>query len=591
MKPMHHLQPLRKRLARLCRRRRRFRRATAASGLAIAVLWALAGVFALDWYFQRNVDLWQRLFLLILAAGGVVYAFSRFVRPWLGQREDVTDMALLVQRQAGIDSDVVAALQFESSDASQWGSPQLETAVIDRVAARQRNIDVMASVPHEPLAWRLKVLAATAVVWAALGVLAPQHVLVFFRRLALGAEHYPTRTQVQTITVNGKNVDLSAGGEAAVHVPCGQTVHFEVAAVGGLPASDADRVELSTQGRSLTANIPLKLAHGDDDAGQVKYRGEFVGLAQSALFQVYVGDTWTDPFMLSVTPLPDVEIQAEVVPPAYARQSTDQPQKNLPRGRRQFSVLSGSQVRLTLDSDRPLQSAEATLAGKAHHMQPAGKSAAGKELWTLATDGTPLASVAQEVPFSIQVRDPEGQTLDQPLKGIVSIEPDQPPGITATTKTTLVLTTGSPNIEYKAADDHALGCIWLTWEAVAGDADVQPAATNGASAGNAAPADRREGRIEIDRFSLDAGLRSQEGNYALPLRSLPLKPGDTLKVTFHVSDYRGPAPAETVDADPPLVFQVTDLPGFLSSMYDSDQKSAGALEDLRKKHSGLGESQ
>ena len=70
-----------------------------------------------------------------------------------------------------------------------------------------------------------------------------------------------------------------------------------------------------------------------------------------------------------------------------------------------------------------------------------------------------------------------------------------------------------------------------------------------------------------------------------------MKPGDTLKVTFHVSDYRGPAAAATVDADPPLVFQVTDLHGFEASMYEADQKSAGALEDIRKKHSGLGETQ
>ncbi len=102
------------------------------------MLWALAGVFALDWCFQRNVDLLQRLLLLGLAAAGVIWAFARFALPWLGKHEDVTEMALLVQRQTGIDSDLVAALQFESPDAEHWGSPQLETAVIDRVATEQK---------------------------------------------------------------------------------------------------------------------------------------------------------------------------------------------------------------------------------------------------------------------------------------------------------------------------------------------------------------------------------------------------------------------------------------------------------------------
>ena len=45
---------------------------------------------------------------------------------------------------------------------------------------------------------------------------------------------------------------------------------------------------------------------------------------------------------------------------------------------------------------------------------------------------------------------------------------------------------------------------------------------------------------------------ASEADYRLPLQSLPLKPGDTLKVTFHASDYRGPAAAATADADPPL---------------------------------------
>ena len=151
-----------------------------------------------------------------------------------------------------------------------------------------------------------------------------------------------------------------------------------------------------------------------------------------------------------------------------------------------------------------------------------------------------------------------------------------------------MLPTGSPNIHYEAADDHALGCIWLTWEATSGDADVRRP-TIGCTPATAAG--KREGRIEVCRFPPEAPPRSREGDYPLALESLPLKPGDTLKVTFHASDYRGPAAAATVDADPPLVFQVTDLHGFEASMYEADQKSAGALEDIRKKHSGLGETQ
>ncbi len=118
-----------------------------------------------------------------------------------------------------------------------------------------------------------------------------------------------------------------------------------------------------------------------------------------------------------------------------------------------------------------------------------------------------------------------------------------------------MLPTGSPTIHYEASDDHALGRIWLTWEATAGDV----------SDGTSATAEKREGLVEVCRFPPEASPRSQEADYPLALGSLPLKPGDTLKVTFHASDYRGPAAAATVDADPPLIFQVTDLPGFEAS--------------------------
>ena len=592
MKQPQHLRPLHKRLARLRRRRRRFRRATAISALAIAVLWALAGVFALDWHFQRNVDLLQRLLLLGFAAAAVIWAFARFALPWLGKREDETDMALLVERQTGIDSDLVAALQFESAEAAGWGSTQLETAVIDRVANRQKNLDVMAAMPHQPLALRLKLLLATATVWALLGLLAPEYVRVFFQRLAFGAQHYPSQTRLAAVTVNGKSVDFSLPRDAAVRIPYGHAVRFEVAVAGLQPASG--RVELSLAGHGPAAHVPLKRPDDDGDPPLAQYRGEYPALNQSARYQVYLGDAWTEPLLLKVTPLPVVEMEAEVVLPVYARQSAAGTRysgsvQELPRGMRHFSVLAGSEVRLRLDSDRPLEAAEVKSGEKTYPMQradrthhaprdvlPSAATSDGGEVWTLATAGTPLASVAEQLKYSIQVHDAEDQTWEQPLEGSIAIEPDLPPAIAAATKTPIVLPTGSPTMHYEASDDHALSGIWLTWEATSGDASQ---------------VEQREGRIEVCRFSPEASPRSREGDYRLPLQSLPLRPGDTLKVIFHVRDYRGPATAASVDADPPLVFQVTDLPGFLASQYDADQKTSGVLEDLHKKHTGVGEKQ
>ncbi len=125
---------------------------------------------------------------------------------------------------------------------------------------------------------------------------------------------------------------------------------------------------------------------------------------------------------------------------------------------------------MQLDSDRTIAAGEVTIAGQPYALKRADAPANGREVWTLATSGTPLASVADKLSYSIQVHDAEGQTLERPLEGSIGIEPDLPPGIMVSTKTPIVLPTGSPNIHYEAADDHALGRIWLTWEATADDA-------------------------------------------------------------------------------------------------------------------------
>ena len=120
----------------------------------------------------------------------------------------------------------------------------------------------MAAMPRQPLARRRKVLIATMAAWALVGFLAPGHVRVFFQRLAFGSQHYPAATQLVAITVNGKHVDPLSPGEAAVHVPYGEAVHFVVTVGGSQPA--AGRVELSTQSRGPAANVPLEPSPGGD---------------------------------------------------------------------------------------------------------------------------------------------------------------------------------------------------------------------------------------------------------------------------------------------------------------------------------------
>src|SRR3954469_6101143 len=137
---MSKLSQLRARLGALRRRRQGVRWGTAYSAVFIALLLALGGAFLVDFALEMNKV--QRLVLLAIVIGAVVWAFRRFALPWLGQSESELDVALWVERQQHIDSDLVAALQFEEQRSHEWGSGQLRTAVVDYVAEFGRSIDV-----------------------------------------------------------------------------------------------------------------------------------------------------------------------------------------------------------------------------------------------------------------------------------------------------------------------------------------------------------------------------------------------------------------------------------------------------------------
>src|SRR5688572_2058688 len=155
---MTKLQPLKSHLSALRHRRWRLRTGTALAGVLVAALWTLSMLGVMDWLVEP--DRLLRVVLLLIAAGVIVWGWRHFPLPLLGQHESELEMALLVERQQHIGSDLVAALQFESPTAAKWGSPQLETAVIDYVAEFGREIDVFQGLSTEQFRRRAMLLGA-----------------------------------------------------------------------------------------------------------------------------------------------------------------------------------------------------------------------------------------------------------------------------------------------------------------------------------------------------------------------------------------------------------------------------------------------
>ncbi len=206
---MSKLRTLRSQLGSLRRSRQSVRLATALAAIMVAVTWTLAGIFAIDLLFHWSgfpLDPMQRLLLLIIGFGVLAWAYVKYSAPFLGQSETELEMALFVERQQGIESDLVAALQFETPKAKEWGSEQLEGAVIDYVADLGKGLNVYEGFSRTQMMRRAMTLVGTVVVAASVTLVAGDYVGVFLNRLLLGSAHYPSDTQIRVVTINKKVV-------------------------------------------------------------------------------------------------------------------------------------------------------------------------------------------------------------------------------------------------------------------------------------------------------------------------------------------------------------------------------------------------
>jgi hypothetical protein len=249
---MTKLHPLRRQLSSLRRARQSVRWTTAYSALVTAVLLVLAGVLLLDVGFQKLVHIPlgvpERVVLMLVGGGVLLWAFTRYTLPLLGVKETDLEMALLVERQQRIDSDLVAALQFESPQAATWGSPQLETAVVDYVAVFSPRLNVFEGFSREQMVRRGLLLTVTSAAVVAFALLLPDYANIFLNRLLLAAMHYPTDTVIEQVMIDDEVVlvrerhrTLPARTKSAQ----GQPLAFAVLCSGKLPADGLARLSSS----------------------------------------------------------------------------------------------------------------------------------------------------------------------------------------------------------------------------------------------------------------------------------------------------------------------------------------------------------
>ncbi len=567
---MSELSILHRRLRRLQRRRRWMRRGLAATTAGLVILSVTVALFLTDWLLEMSRP--ERVLAMIGAVVFSIWAVRRLVRPWLGKHETELDAALWVERQQQIDSELVAALQFESPQAHQWGSVELEQAVIGRAAAIGAKIDVMRGVSIRPLLRRGLWLAASVAVAAAGVWFFPQHAATFADRLLLGTSRYPTATKIDTLRINGQSIVLR-GDQLRVKCPYGQPVDFEAKCSGRLPP--AGRAELRTR-----AGGTISLAMEPGPAEHV-YRGQLPRLVESVKHEVYMGDARTDPGWLDVVPLPVIDLELVVTPPPYSGAGAT---PVVFGGLRQIAVLEGSRVELRIGSDKPLRQAILKLDDQPFELtcREARAKAAGeaggvsslerREHWTLAPAGTPLESVTDLVRYSIQVTDTDGLGLERPLSGVIRIKPDDPPRIVASAVTRHVLPAARPTIAFEAADDHGLARVVVRPEVTRADGQVE--ATED---------------LQVFVHEKSSALRtSLQESYRLNLAPLELAKGDQVKIVLEALDFRGPRQGKIAQTEP-ILFEVTDEQGILAALSESDRESARQLQTMIERQLDVGE--
>jgi hypothetical protein len=555
------LASLRERIDAVRRQRAATRRTVALATLAIAIVTIAVGVFLGDWLLALPKP--ARFALLVGAAGLLAWCYVKYVRPWLLVRESDLDLAILVEKQHGVDSDLVAALQFDSPRSAEWGSGSLRGAVIDYVAEFSREWRVPSQVAHAAVRSRLGVLGALVACLIAGVVARPDFARVFINRVLLGSMHYPTRTRIESLTIGGKPVDLGRGSAAVASSPIGQPVVFEVGLAGVIP--EAGQVRLRSAG-GPEADLDLR-PDADQPAGA--YSAKLPRLLESVEVEVLAGDAWTDPITLRVVPLPIVETELSATAPSYARDGdAGEPP---PRGARQIAVLEGSQVSLGVTcGNKRLESATLVVDGAEHPLRPGGKDGQ----WTLPVEESPLSRIVQPVRFEVKVVDEDGLSPETPVTGSIRIKSDALPQVFADMQTRLTLPEAAPRLDWTVADDHGIRAVTLL---------VEPLPAQGAPGADAAAARPEPRTITVAEMPAAGWLGIEslplKGSAAIALKSLGLKKGDQVRVTLQATDYRGESEGRTISSDP-IVVDVTDEPGLLASLYESDERGARQLEAI-----------
>ena len=580
---MTKLATLNSHIRSLRNRRATARSATAWSAVLLAVLWSLLVFFAVDWALSLTVL--QRVILIAVAVGVVAWVFRSKALPWLTVKETDLDVALLVEKKQKIDSDLVAAIQFESPQAADWGSHQLEDAVVDYVAEFSRGWNVFDGFTREKFAKRAMAVAATGILIALLYFAVPGHFRAFLNRLALGAQHYPSDTQIEYATISGAEFKTEPDGDPnGGNYPYGQPLKFRVMCSGDLPESGLIKLDAAN---GLATEIEVERVEESAGVpapeGKAFYEGELPRLVDTLECQMFFGDAYTDPRTLFVLPLPVIEATLVGTPPSYARGSKRGDVKRSTA--KQFKTLEGSRVdievvcknknlkEVTLVIDRPTEFDSTVSYERDSENRPIFKLTASEgdeddddqQIWRLSGKNTPLDMVrGGGVAYHLDIVDEHGMRPDRAISGSIVAEPDMPPTAKLAIVTNYWLPEAKPELSYRISDHYGVKQAVLDLEILRGETG-----------------ETEKRSVSMPKISgpIPATKLPAEDVTPLDLKQFGLAKGDEVTIQLRVSDDRGENEGVIGTSDS-LKLIITDADHIRALALDPDKHSVEQLDRI-----------
>lgn len=537
---MNDITPLRNCLDRWAKRRLLARRALVVAQFGAVASSAMLAAFALD--DAMRLPAAARAVMLCSGAGAAVWAGRRWLVPRWRSRESTVEMALLIERRQRLESDLVAALQFESPVARRWGSAELQRAVIDYVAEYAKTLRLPRGRPaFAALVWAASLLMAAAA-WIVLIVCLPAHTAAFAHRCLFADAHYPTHTRIETIEIDRAAVPKTSPAKTIA----GQPLELNVRCSGRLPET-GNVVVRSADGTSVRLELQR------DTRGAGDYAARIPRLYAPVVCQVNSGDAWPERFELQTVERPQLELAVVVKRPDYA--PTDPAAAQPQPGMAQWTVLEGSQVALELRSqNKPLEKVALELDGEQYDFT---RESAGRRHWRLSLPPPPLRDIRRHVKFAVAVSDVDGIAPAEPVVGAIRVEPDRPPTVQLSARSTVVLPTARPMLEYDATDDVAIARLRIDRELKHGEQST---------------------RLEPIELEIAKKSTAIHGSRACDLGELALTSGDELRITLTATDDRGRAEGKTTVSQP-LVFRVTDQAGLLASLTQAEGDPQPSVEN------------